>query len=130
MNPHERQVVERPGLPPYRARKPPEALLVTLNGYTPGILVVRCHDLDVANVLAFARFLEAHPEGPRTLPTSEAWGPFVAGVDPLRLWVRWVFDHEDPTVGVWERELRGTIGATPAVLFARSTHPDTEEPTP
>lgn len=109
----EPQTVERPGGRPYRARKPPTIAAVWLCGYaSDGLLVLRCHDVD----LAVAMVLDAGDT--RTVDQlAELARP---------LWVRWVCDDlENPTEGgSWEREERGTVGATPAVLFAR------EDPTP
>lgn len=144
-----RQTVERgDGARAYVARKPPEVVEVRLNGYTPGILVLRCHDTDVAAVVAFGAYLTSHVrDGGRIDPdTIEAFLPFATGDPALPLWVRWVPetyppDPDRPDAGVWERELRGTVGATPAVLFARAvdllevdehglTAAPREEPTP
>lgn len=122
-----RQTVARDDGRPYVARKPPEVVEVTLNGYTPGILVLRCHDLDVANVAAFGAFLSSHSRDGNVsaLDPSDPFLSFATGDPALPLWVRWVPDTYPPDparpdAGVWERELRGTIGATPAVLFARA----------
>lgn len=111
------QVVERGrSAAPYRARKAPEAVEVHLCGHGRGILVLRCHDLDVATVVAFGAWLDAGQP-----LTGDAWTTFLSGEKPgVRVWVRWVLDdYSDPAAGgSWERELRGTVGATPAVLFA------------
>ncbi len=114
------QVVERgEGVSPYRARKPPEAVEVKLCGFGEGLLVVRCHDLDVANLVAFGAWLEAGT------PSSPAWREFVTCGRAEQIWVRYVpDDYEHPDAGgSYERELRGTAGATPAVLWARHLNP-------
>lgn len=102
------QVVDRGDGSTYRARKPPEAIPVHLCGFGPGVLVLRCHDTIVA-ALALADL-------PHDL---EADALNLAG-EPI--WVRWVpDDYDEPAngCGSYERELRGTAGATPAVLFAQ-----------
>lgn len=107
----EPQTVDRGDtVPPYRARKPPEAIPVKLCGFDSGVLVLRCHDPAVA-VEAIATAIVTRTLSPTMVPT-------VTGV---RIWVRFVLDdYDNPAAGgVWERELRGTAGATPAVLFAR-----------
>lgn len=104
------QVVDRgPHVSPYRARKPPEAIEVHLCGYGPGILVLRCHDVSLA--------IDVLLDDRSDLTASPSWISWP--VEPI--WVRWVpEDYDEPTgPGSYERELRGTIGATPAVLFAR-----------
>ena len=120
------QVVERGGgVVAYRARKPPEAIVVHLCGYDHGIAVLRCHDPDTA-LVAVGNAIEAG-----TVPADLAQRVILDrripdGDDTTRIvtaaavWLRWVPDtYGDPdTAGRWERELRGTIGATPAVLFA------------
>lgn len=114
------QVVDRGDGTTYRARKPPEAIAVRLCGYGRGILVLRCHDLDVAHVATFAALL-ARAEGGRVRVSRTEFAAWEAGVAGVPLWVRYVPDEYPPgpdTGGSWERELRGTAGATPAVLFA------------
>lgn len=107
------QVVERgEGVSAYRARKPPEALPVKLCGFGEGILVLRCHDLDVADVTV--------ADATETDPAIAALNRQTDRLPGSPIWVRWVpEDPEDMAAGgVYEREERGTIGATPAVLYA------------
>lgn len=114
------QTVPRPGGNPYRARKPPVACPTRVCGFDLGILVLRCHDFDTA----LAAVLEGHASGEiSTRLAAELLGGHDAAsqLPHHNVWVRWVPDdyaHPD-TGGAWERELRGTAGATPAVLFAR-----------
>lgn len=130
------QVVDRgEDASPYRARKAPEAHVVHLCGFDEGIVAFRCHDLTVA-IEAVRDAIDAGTI-PRDLVESL---PYVSDLDehrrpkvgphPERVWLRWV--PEDPAKptegGVWERELRGTVGATPAVLFARPNHSSTTNP--
>lgn len=117
------QVVERgEGVRPYRARKPATAIVVHVNGYDEGILVLRCHDPEVATYALNA----AIDEGRIARDFVERL-TILLGCPTWPVWVRWV--PEDPHVpdgpGVYERELRGTVGATPAVLIARPNHPST-----
>lgn len=105
------QVVDRGDtLAPYRARKAPEAVRVHLCGRGPGIAVLRCHDVNIADQLVHDSWYD-----PDLWPDAE-----LLVVEPELVWLRWVPDdpHRWDDAGVWERELRGTIGATPAVLFA------------
>lgn len=105
------QVVARgDSVAPYRARKAPEAVPAHVCGYGPGTLVLRCHDLDLAVALLLDRF---------------AAEPGVWDLDELvesssKVWIRYVpNEYGNPEAGgVYERELRGTAGATPAILFA------------
>lgn len=124
------QVVERgEGARPYRARKPPEAITAHLCGFGPGILVLRCHNGDVA-LEAIGRAVDAG-----TVPADLAHELVIepgrdAGDDEVeidtaaQIWVRYVPELNERGVladgpGSYERELRGTAGATPAVLFAQ-----------
>lgn len=118
-----RQVVERPGNPSYRARKPPEAIRVHLCGFDDGILVLRCHDEHVAEEVVLRAWRAGQLDPREIVP---AWFDRV-DVPARSIWVRWVVD--DPAQwpngpGSWERELRGTLGATPAVLFATADTTD------
>lgn len=114
------QVVARgPGVTPYRARKPPELQLARLCGYGAGVLCLRCHDLDLAVAMLLDDDLLVGTAGGDALD--------VLVETAARVWLRWVPDEygnpESP--GAWERELRGTTGATPAILF---THPQPATP--
>ena len=108
------QVVDRPGASTYRARKPPISIPVRLCGMdADGILGVRCHDTDVAllAVIAGVDDTTIAPDLAELLLADE--------VGVVLLWVRWIpddYEHPDGP-GSWERETRGTVGATPAVLF-------------
>jgi hypothetical protein len=123
------QVVERGlGVVPYRARKPPQAITTHLCGIGRGILVLRCHDLHVAAEAV----VEALDRGdvPADLVDDVSRlvridGRFRVVNDYTRLWVRYVpTEYGNPDAGgVWERELRGTVGATPAVLFTAEPLP-------
>jgi hypothetical protein len=107
------------GVTPYRARLAPVACPTRVCGFDLGILVLRCHDFDVA----LAAVLEGHANGEiSTRLAADLLGGYDAAhrLPHQNVWVRWVPDdyaHPD-TGGAWERELRGTVGATPAVLFA------------
>lgn len=89
----------------YRARKTPKAIPVHLCGFTDGVLVLRCHDREIAVGVALDEgLLDLHD---------------LDRLDRGPLWVRYVVEYD-----AYERELRGTTGATPAYLFA------TTDPTP
>lgn len=121
------QVVERgEGVPAYKARKPPLACVAHLCGLGGAILVVRCHDGDVA--LAAVCVAVDDNTVPADLaaelviePSIDLPGDEVAIPTASQIWVRYVpDDYSNPDAGgSYERELRGTIGATPAVLFSR-----------
>lgn len=107
----------------YRARKPPAALTVHLCGYDTGLLVLRCHDRDTA-VAAVLDALDGGEQLPPLDPARPGWSvDELARLDRGPMWVRYVIQY-----AAYERELRGTAGATPAYLFA-SIKPDPGHPT-
>lgn len=111
--------------PTYVARKPPVALVAHLCGLGESILVLRCHDGDVA--LAAVCVAVEDDSVPADLaealivdPSTDVGNDEIEIPTASQIWVRYVpDDYDDPNAGgSYERELRGTVGATPAVLFS------------
>lgn len=121
------QIVERGAhVAAYVARKPPEAVVVDLCGFAAGgILVVRAHDRRVTDALALDAI--ANPRH----AAYDAEPHELVAVHAAQVWTRYVpIEYGNPDAGgTYERELRGTVGATPAVLYARP-NPATKGSTP
>jgi hypothetical protein len=97
-------VVERPGLKPYRARKPPASQFWDdENSDRYGVVVLRTHDIERATVLAVAEFARSIGEMPEPFPV------------PTTTWLRLVPWGGDG--GSFENAHPGERGAIPCVEF-------------